>query len=740
MQESEPASSSHAGRINQPRPLYVVLCPVSSDPTAPYEPLAFSPDIDAATTSFDPELMPVLPAIWYALHLPKTRFDVVDMPPRWIRESLSESRRHNILLVQREAHEDPLFPAWLGFGEPTLVLCADDDLRDAEAMSAAGGFALPPASVSSLSQETLEAHWKAMSDRWESSWPSGIDLAPTSPRDWTPDISLEGSVLSLRRLARILGSDSLPAVDDSEPSMSALQALRLRARIEALTTLAELDEDPEDPQKQFDSVMETVVRRIRAPLALTLPGVAPRYRRLVREHGNGGSSGVPGTANNGSSEKSTTGSTPPTARPSGDPPEVLGLMVAHQAAGDDSMGVVIVDPVPDTAFVALADLERYWLDGVRSARGVQPAKEEKLRGRLDDAMASFWTDSMVTTIQRASRIDAYTNFPIGLLRMPGSTAPLAAMVPIAYRPINPLTRALQLEFDPDRVTDLSAGMRVLVVECIPTDDVVGRISRSIWSEAASNLNDETRSVSVDLVSVNNKAEFIEAVAKHRPDVLVISAHGIYQADSNLAGLMIGTERSIGTDLGPMPPMVILSACHTGPRGGGPVAVADLLLRQGARAVLSTLVPVGVFHNSVFMRRLLLYMSESIAGTERHVSMLDLWHRVQTNTVIMDILYGNPRLMDWGHSSEGGVPPIFEFMSRRAAGRISPEHLYDDAEAVLLEIAAERHEEEKVQGWLRSPGYLPESMMYTFIGDPSAIRLQAPRLITRIDSGQGPVGL
>jgi len=221
-----------------------------------------------------------------------------------------------------------------------------------------------------------------------------------------------------------------------------------------------------------------------------------------------------------------------------------------------------------------------------------------------------------------------------------------------------------------------------------------------------------------------------AVERHRPDVLIMSAHGVYSRESNVAGLRIGDDFSLGLDLGPMPPLVVLSACASGPRGGGAVAVTDLLIRQGAFAVISTLVPVRVDHNAVFMNRLFLYVNEAIKGTEDHTTLMDLWHRVQTNTVIIDILYGNRRLNDWGHRTVDGMSPVAEFMGGRSAGRIRTSHLYEDAQAVLLEIADEQGMRDKVENWLRTPGYVPESMMYTVVGDPTRIRFRPSQLRRR----------
>lgn len=721
--DSRPGENNAEVRV--PRPIYLVVCSISGSADDIYAPISheFPLGVDDPATTFDSELVPILPAIWYALHLPATRFDTVDIPFMvGIREQLREKRRHLIFPVAAHALQNPLMLAALTqHGEPMLIISDDDGFEAAKAASRDGEFVLPTVRVSDLNETMLRRHWQMISDHWNADWPEGIDVDPLAP-DWSPTIASNGSAVPLRRLLKsIARRDATVRTHDQEPYAGTVELLQWRAYLDALSGMEEQGFTMAEAELAADAELAEARHRLKVPMTLGLPGVAPRYRRLVGS--------LVQDAQTTSADKQLQGqpnSTPPRTE-QGDPPDVLRLMVAHNAAGDNSVGIVSADPIPDAAFVALADLERYWVDSTQSRTGIKPATEARLRARLDKAMQPFWTERMISVMRTASQIDAFTNFPIGLLRLPGHTAPLAALIPIAYRPINPLTRAFQLEFSPDHGVDFSDGMRVLVIECIPDTDPVGVVSRSAWSFAARELTDPARSVFVDIVDASDKAEVADAVATHRPDVVILSAHGVYDADANMAGLAVGEDVSMGDDLGPMPPVVILSACHSGPRGAGPVSVADLLLRAGARAVLSTLVPVGVFHNSTFMTRLLVYMSESIGGAEAHATLLDLWHRVQTNTVIMDILYGNPKLLEWGHSDAKGTSPIVEFMSGRAAGRLRPLHLYQDAEAVLLDIAAERGEKDSVQGWLRAPGYVPESMMYTIVGDPSGIRFQPSRL-------------
>ena len=721
-------SEAGSTRVNHPRPIYLVVCPVSSTEDEAYKPVAHTlpSGVDDPAVSFDPELVPILPAVWYALHLPSTRFDTVDIPyMSAIRDQLREKRRHLIFPVPAYAIQNPMMLAGLTrLGEPMLIISDDDNFTAATAASRDGGFALPPVRVRDLNAAMLKSHWQTISDLWKPDFPHGVSLDPRPP-EWSPTIAPNGSALALRRLLKAIERTGAPTwTHDASFYDGAINLLNWRAFLDTMANLEDDGHSIADAGEVVDVELAQAARNLNVPLTLGMPGVAPRYRRLV------------GRLAQETRTASPTLATQPTATPAGtapgDPPDVLRLLVAHNTAGDNSVGV-ITDPIPDAAFLALADLERYWIDSARSNRGITPAKEARLRAKLDEAMRPFFTSRFNNILRTASRIDAFTNFPIGLVRLPGHSTPLAALVPIAYRPINPLTRAFQIEFIPDHPIDLSEGMRILVVECIPATDPVGVASRQAWTSAAAHLTDPARSMSVDIVDASTPADVANAIAAHRPEVLVLSAHGVYDADANMAGLAIGEDHSTGDDLGPMPPLVILSACHSGPRGAGPVAVADLLVRAGARAVLSTLVPVGVHHNSVFMTRLLANMSEAIAGTIPQTTFMDVWRRVQTNNVITDIIYGNGKLMEWAASASTGTPPIEEFMGRRSAGRLRSTHLYEDAEAILLEIADERGQKARVQGWLRTPGYVPESMMYTIVGDPSSIRFQ-PSTVVAIHRG------
>ena len=181
---------------------------------------------------------------------------------------------------------------------------------------------------------------------------------------------------------------------------------------------------------------------------------------------------------------------------------------------------------------------------------------------------------------------------------------------------------------------------------------------------------------------------------------------------------------LGPGFGPLPPVVILSACHVAPRGAGAISVTDLLLREGAAAVLGTQVPIKVTHNATLMVRFLVYIAEVLAGREDHGTLLDLWHRVQVSNAVNDVLAAG-RLGLWGHAASANqLPVIQEFMNSRSAGRLRHGSVYADTETVLGEIADNQGLGGRVRGWMRQPGYVPESLFYVFAGRPERIYLRS----------------
>ncbi|WP_202344171.1 CHAT domain-containing protein [Leucobacter chromiireducens] len=679
-------------KVGFPTPLYIVAAPLGPD-GADFQP-AFIPD-EPQPGTFDEALLPALIGIHYAMHLPKNRFETLDLQIPAVKDQVDGfPRGHSIALIPDVLLDEAELMAVLAAPhEPALILASTDRIEAAQTASRQIGSLLPPAAFDALDQSSLDEHWRLLASRWLDDWPQVVVLEPATPR-WSWPIRQDGSLLSLQRLARMMAVPLELPEEQVSPFRSAANVRRLRIHLEALAELEQEGVDIDSAEAHYPAALEKK-SNTRIRLTMSLSGTAPRYVRF--------SSGPDGIIDG-------------TFRD--DYPEVRALMVSHVASADNSMGIVLEDVLTPEAFHAVASLERHWSEGPR------PVAVKRLLQRLNDVTESFWTDELVAAIRCASSIEAFTNFPFGLLTIPGDSSPICNRLPINYRPINPLTRALQFELSPQVPRLLRAGFKVLVAECIPTSDPVGAASRTGWASIADEM--EAAGIGFTIRETLTKDSLREAITASAPDVLILSAHGFHAPEQNVAGIVIGeNERSLGDDFGAVPPLVILSACHTSPRGGGVVNIGDLLIREGAIAVLSTLVPVDVFHNAQTVARFLRYVALAVndSATAANSSVMDVWHQVQALNVVIDLVHGNRKLMEWAFTRVDGISPIEQFMTGDHGMRRT--HLYQDAEARLVSIAARTNDEQQVRDWLRSPGYVPESLMYTMLGRPSFLLVGSP---------------
>lgn len=516
--------------------------------------------------------------------------------------------------------------------------------------------------------------------------------------------------LPVSRLGRQLGRsvEHLPPADD-HPFGWLEECLTQHAVARAIARLDAEGATPGEAATVLEDRVQAEHPTLRIPMTIGAPGVASPYLR-VPFGGRGPVQRLPDVDARDSWA-------PDLASRDDDLVEraAIEFVVAYNGVRD-GFGRVL-PTIESSLFSAFADIEAHW------ARGPKPDKVTALLDRLNTLAAPLWSDTTIGMIERASQLTVFSNFPLGVLRLPGESAPISCRVPISYRPVVPLTRAVQMEIE-GRIVDLSDGFRVLVAECIPQSDEVGRLSRQGWDIGAEMFSDNpVHNCTLDRADVSSVDELRAAIDTVQPDVLVISAHGA--TAERVAGLVIGDELRLGPGLGPVPPVVVLSACHVTPRGRGSVNVADLLLREGALAVLGPHVPVDVRHNAILTVRLFVYMTQSVAGAQPYRTVLDAWAHTQTSNALIDILNGNPHLQQWGHAlTPRGLPVLQDFMNR-SAGRLRGSHIYEDSERVLTEIADEQGVGDDVRAWLRSPGYVPEAAFYAFIGKPEDVALRRP---------------
>jgi hypothetical protein len=712
--------------VNQPpdifrtHPLYAVIFPSSQNIDDPFSPIIVGrrpdPLIDDQVAVTVPhglsrEMAAALPGLWYCLHLPSTFFQLMDLPHSFVKHTQTLALDHQFFFAPVQIFDAAYMPGWPLPITPVLTLCPDELFDEVSSKAQDLGFLLPAVSFSALSDRSLRAHWLAIRDAIASDVPYlGYEL------DLTRRLDLSATSLPARWLARQVRHD--PKEKVSERASEMVDLAQLNQAYLSLYARFEREGTEIVSESAMSDLVASEYARLRVPVTIGLPGVATAYSRQafspsvrrriepipLMDEQDTWSSDMGGRSDS-LVERST-----------------IELLTAHHAIARTGTGLML-ESVPPAAFVTLAELERHF------AMGPNGPGVARLLDRLNEAAAPIWTEPLIEAIAGAGTLHVFSNFPLGLLTYPGDTSPLVTRLPISYQPLNPLSRIMQSELTYAPPVNLSSGYRILVAECISDEDPVGAISRIAWNSAREFVASHGYPISFDVTECSSIARLNEALYTG-PDIVVISAHGTFRPGANLAGLLIGDEICLGPELGEVPPVVILSACHVAPRGLGPVSVADLLLRQGALAVLGTQVPVDVRRNALLMARLFLYLAETVARRETFSTLLDAWHFIQMSNPIYDILHGSKALNDWGLTRVvGGNSVLAEFLDTRSRGQLRRGNLYLDTERVLGGIAEEQGIGDKVRNWFRRPGYLPETLFYVMTGKPERIYLREPAMTT-----------
>ena len=643
---------------------------------------------------FDPDLEQTLGVIRFVLFLPPTFSDSVRLRFGGFRFLFESAMPHQIILVPWPAiTKDPLKQI-VPQNPPFHWFCPSEIICELTGFLREAGVSQNVSSTSELKTDLLHEIWKRVYEEFRYKHlgppndPFCMDLART-------DI---GFSLPTAFIAQRISNTIDHRLELPQRSMTVEDALEFRAFVFALEAFARLKEQPEDPEQRFQSEIAKQRDELRLSMTIAAPGAPPSYSQI---------------ANLKRAPKNT-----PEDLQRRD--QVIELLTTHHAVGRSGIALQMPE-VPTELYSKLSELEAACrTENVRPRKIWRLIEDLSRRGQF-----LFQGKTRFPILARARPLQIFSDFPIGLLIPPGASAPLHLCVPTIYRPLTPLTRALQFElYLGDRI-DLSNGFRVLLAECIDPSDRIARLSWSGLSYTKTTLEHPSSRCIADLKLIASPQELAMALEKEQYDVLILSAHGIYSGEGLRSSLLIGQTPSMLEDVNRLPPIVFLSSCHTAPRGRGAVSIADLLIRKGAVVILGTLMPVRVDRSAILMQRLLLYMEQAVAGKEPLYTLDEALYKALALNAVYDIETMSKRFMDWMASPYlgSGRSVIGEFKQQRASGRLRPYHIYRDTEEVLLEMATEMGDEKWVRAQLSNPGFLPETAFYVLIGSTDEIILQ-----------------
>lgn len=644
----------------------------------------------------DPNLADVIDLFEFILHLPRTSLDLYSLDELMI--DSSHDTVHRIMPVP-----DSLFREYASSleGDVTGVFLSDQCDPPIEKLAKGLGAPLPLLKQSDLSAGMIKKIWEELIKR------EGVGKDKLV-QDAGKHYYLKGS--RLKALPVVFMARQYGRVDDVLQRIYAATDNDLdgiiyteyaKLKIEN-NTLVELHHQGcrEVNRDQYRAEEKRQYQLFRPNVVLTLPGVAL-------------------------SQKKIRGAVP---QISPEELRVIRFLAVHRAIAKDAL-VIEGSQVMACDYIELNKLEIACQDKTKpKARSI-----DRILSNIGRNLDAKLTKFQKPMLYRNACLTVFSDFPIGLAIPPHQKAPLSCISAISYRPLTPLTLGLELECQKKWQMNLRQRCNVLFLDCIG-EDVSNRYVKEMSNKLFDILKEFDRQNSPRFQVIKENAysvQEIKAVINRYPeaDILYLSAHGFSDSRSNVSGIMVGEEKWLAdTKDFRVPRFVILSACHTSPRGTGTVNIADMFMRAGANAVLSTLIPVGAFSNMKFMARLFTYIVEAQKGSDQYTTLADMWAGITATNAIYEMMRASEGMAKWlNEKNQDGCPRVVDLQLNRVPGRLVGNNVYDSTAELIKEMLHEEGMDGKFDDVLTDRRYFPESYFYQMVGYPENIFLYSKYL-------------
>lgn len=635
---------------------------------------------------FDELLIPILPAIDYCLHMPRTELDTYDTDTELLDKAYDVPQ--DIIIMP----EKGLFLLQFPF-QPTLIIYSDNCMEEIKSRAKSYDTVLGAVSTLDLSPELLVKHWNILFENRKLR--DGKKLVDADKQYLLDD--KKQLILPMLFTARQYGKVDYAynAVFNSENVFKTCANLLWNQLVHhnALMSCKGFEgNDSAAFRKMFTEGMEKAAKNTRINVVITMPGVSQKqinYGGLAAE--------VPNC------EK-----------------EVIRLLGIHRAIAKEAL-LVEIPIAGKELFEKLNELE------INCKRGTNSKYVNKVLRDVGRILERKLTKEQTWAVNWAKHITVFSDFPIGLAIIGNTDTSLQCYKEISYRPLSPLTRCFQNEMVKHRQIYYGNRCKIAFAECVLNDEQNGgiRACSDAIVHSLKKLSEENEKMQVsygETLTVKNLKKFISD--NMDADILHISAHGHYDRRGNMAGLMVGNEFWMADESDyRVPPVVVLSACHVSPRGSGTVNVADMFVRAGAEAVLGTFVPISAKRNMVLLNRLYTYITEAQKGSTQYKTLSEAWSGVVATNAIHEIAETSKKFFKWiwGMNSKGKLR-MMDFTMERSVGRLHGSTMYADTILIVKEMLHEEGLDGKFDEVLNQENCFPESFFYQWVGFPENVFL------------------
>lgn len=633
---------------------------------------------------FDEEMYSALDAIEFLMHMPRNIFDLYDIDEHLL--DLSHDTPHHIILVP------DILLSQVRLTGVTMFLLADDCSGETKQVCEQFCPTVGVHYVKDLTASLLETLWINL---YEQNQSHKCPVLPNINHHFLLKDELIKALptLFLSRqfndthnfLTKIYNSTDLEntIIQSHWNYLSRINTL-LALGEQGVTTLAAME-------KLYAGQYEKEFSELQANMIITFPGIPKRQKQLGRN-----------ASNLSDVER-----------------RIIRILGVHRAIARN--GILIELPcAKESLFQKYDTLEESCKNGTNNKFVWRSLNS------LGKDISHYFTQKQNWLLRHAKDITIFSDFPIGIVILGDDEVPLQCYKSISYQPLTPLTRRVQQEILKKPQCYLGDHCKIAIAECIPNDKENKQIYQmgELLCSSLSSIQKDLKNLQFSRKDINSIEEMKRFIADNLDaDILYISAHGYYDRDKNLAGIVVGNQRWMASENLFTPPIVILSACHTAPRGFGCISIADMFLRNGALAVLGTFIPVNAQHNMILMTRLFVYIAEAQRKSPQYKTLSDAWSGIVASNAIHELMATSERFQRWMHEpGKKGISRIEDFQLNRCVGRLRQTHIYSDTITILKELLEDEGMAGKFDNIISQNDYFPESFFYQLLGCPENIYL------------------
>ena len=215
----------------------------------------------------------------------------------------------------------------------------------------------------------------------------------------------------------------------------------------------------------------------------------------------------------------------------------------------------------------------------------------------------------------------------------------------------------------------------------------------------------------------------------RPTVVILDAHGAYDARKDVLSLRIGDRQINVDDLLPhglIPPIWILSACDASVTGAIRGCFVRKLLGQGAICVIASLSKIDAFTASMFVGRFLTHIYSPVRPDLSDTLDIVFFNAQYTTALLYDPLLPLIRRAETDPSLRKPLGSVMsDFMQWVGVRELDVRrHKYEIA--TFLAEALERYGLTQLQEQYEKAGFIrPETLLFTAFGAPGHVQLSQP---------------